>query len=304
MTVYTNLIHQLLKNIETINIPKKMDLVLDSGAFNGMYMYGTLLYLKELENTKITTIDRISGSSCGAVLGCFYLFNKLQAFEDMYGEVREQFNNTIQLTHIIPIIEREINKIGKHAYKLVNNKLYINYIDIQLKKEIIVSKFTSNKDLLDKLHKSTFIPILTNNDLTYKNCVDSTCPHIFSERIIGNHILFIDIWKIGNFQTMIRTVNDVTLVGRTFEGIMDIQDFFFKNRPSQMCSYVNNWNIIHYPKFRIRELLWLLCVYIIHILIQCNQYIPDQVRSSLYVSTIHDFTLKYIKDLICCFIAK
>ena len=304
MAVYTKLIHQLFENIDKNNIPKKMDLVLDSGAFNGMYMYGTLLYIKELENKKFTTIDRISGSSVGALLGCFYALNKLHVFEEIYHELRETVNNTIQLAHINPIIEREINKIGKNAYQLVNNKLHINYIDIQLKKEIIVSTFTNNDDLLDKLNKSTFIPILTNNDLTYKNCVDATCPHIFPERIIGNHILFIDIWKIGTLKTMLKTVKDVNLVGRTFEGIMDIQEFFFKNTPSQMCSYVNDWNIIHYTKFRIRELLWLLCVYIIHLLIECNKYIPDQIKTSLYTSTIHDFSLKCIKDIICCFIAK
>ena len=43
------LINTLIENIPQENIPKEIDLVLDGGAFNGLYMLGGLFYIKEME---------------------------------------------------------------------------------------------------------------------------------------------------------------------------------------------------------------------------------------------------------------
>ena len=300
MPIYKNLIHKLLDNVSKTNIPKDIDLVLDSGAFNGIYMYGTILYLKELENKKLLKIHRISGSSVGALVGCLYLLNKIDKIKINYSKIRTEFNNSIQLSSILHVIENEIKNMNKDAYKLLNKKLYINYIDIDKKKEIVVNEFTSNEDLMDKLQKSTFIPVITNDELTYKNCVDATCPYIFSERIEGNKILFIDLWKIGNIKTMINTFYDTNMVSRTVGGIMDTHEFFLKNKPSKMCSYVNDWNVINYTIYRTREFIWLLIVYLIHIILIFKNYIPEYVKDSIYVNTIRELGLKTIKDFACC----
>ena len=44
------IIHNLIDNIKTIPCKANIDLVLDGGAFNGSYMIGSLLYMKEMEN--------------------------------------------------------------------------------------------------------------------------------------------------------------------------------------------------------------------------------------------------------------
>ena len=66
-------INALIDNINTNDIPKDIDLILDGGAFNGIYILGGLMYIKELERREKINIKRISGCSIGAVIGIFYI---------------------------------------------------------------------------------------------------------------------------------------------------------------------------------------------------------------------------------------
>ena len=68
----------LIENLEKKNIYKNIDLMLDSGLFNGGYLIGSLLYLKQLDNKSIINVKRISGTSIGSLLGLAYLLNKLE----------------------------------------------------------------------------------------------------------------------------------------------------------------------------------------------------------------------------------
>jgi len=300
MPIYKNYIHKLLENVDKTHIPNEIDLVLDSGAFKGIYMYGALLYVKELEHKKYTKVHRISGSSVGAMLGCFYILNKMELIERLYTDMRKEFNNTLHLDSVLNIIEREIHKMDKNTYKKLNDRIFINYMDISAKKEIIVSTFTSNDDLIDKLRKTTFIPIISNDELTYDNCTDAMCPHIFTERIIGNKILFINLWNFGGIQKFLNTFYDTNAVSRTFGGILDIHEFFLRNSPTKMCSYVNDWNVIHYSIYRLRELIWLITIFIIHTSLIISQYIPENIKTSIYANTMHSLFLKTFKDFTYC----
>jgi len=125
MPIYKNYIHKLLENVNKTHVPSEIDLVLDSGAFKGIYMYGALLYIKELEHKKYTKVHRISGSSVGAMLGCFYMLNKMELIERLYTDMRKEFNNTLHLDSVLNIIEREIHKMDKNIYKKLNDRLLL-----------------------------------------------------------------------------------------------------------------------------------------------------------------------------------
>ena len=50
-SIYTNLVDQLIPNLSIHKGPPlELDLILDNGAFNGIYLFGVLIYLKSLEN--------------------------------------------------------------------------------------------------------------------------------------------------------------------------------------------------------------------------------------------------------------
>ena len=51
-------VNALIDNIDKENIPKEIDLILDGGAFNGMYMLGSVFYLKEMERREKIKIKR------------------------------------------------------------------------------------------------------------------------------------------------------------------------------------------------------------------------------------------------------
>ena len=54
-------INSLIENIPEKNLPEELDLVLDGGAFNGMYMLGGLFYIKELEQREKIKVKRQEG---------------------------------------------------------------------------------------------------------------------------------------------------------------------------------------------------------------------------------------------------
>lgn len=298
--IYTKYIHTLLENIDYRTIPVKMDLVLDSGAFNGLFMYGGLLYIKELETLGKTHVDRISGSSVGALCGCLYILNQFDIIENIYERLRCGFNNTINLHILYELIETEFSKMDKSCYKQLNSRLFINYIDIHEKREIVVSEYTSNSDVIEHLKKTTFIPIITNNHLTYNNCIDAMTPHIFTEKNMDTKILFINLFKIGGLKQMLNIFHDKNIAHRTLSGILDMHDFFLKTHPSQMCSFVNDWNLVDYTMYRTREILWLIIVYFIYIGLNIYNHLPKSITESLYLITIHDLALKYFKEVMYC----
>jgi predicted acylesterase/phospholipase RssA len=52
-------------------------LILDGGAFNGSYLIGALLFLKEMEKRNYICVDKISGCSVGSAIGLLYFLDKL-----------------------------------------------------------------------------------------------------------------------------------------------------------------------------------------------------------------------------------
>ena len=53
-------INTLIENIPEKHLPPELDLVLDGGAFNGVYMLGGLFYVKELERREKIQVKRVS----------------------------------------------------------------------------------------------------------------------------------------------------------------------------------------------------------------------------------------------------
>ena len=59
----------LIDNIPKPRYTETINIVCDSGAYNGGYLYGMLLYMKKLEDTNYVKIDKISGASIGSLMG-------------------------------------------------------------------------------------------------------------------------------------------------------------------------------------------------------------------------------------------
>ena len=246
----------MIENLDRKTIPKKIDLILDGGAFNGGYQYGMLLYLQELEALEILNVDKISGCSVGALLGVLYLIKNLDKGIIFHDKLLESFRETSYLKKTENIIRELVTNIDDVT--ILNDRLYITYYNIKIMKQVIVSTFNTKEELIDVLIKSTYIPYITDSNFKYKGCYcDGFNPYIFQKT--NKTILFISLLPFQRIKKIFCIKNETNIWSRLLTGVVDINNFF-SNSPSEFCSYVNNWSSKDFLQFRLREILALLII--------------------------------------------
>jgi hypothetical protein len=274
-------IHKLIENLNKNDIPKKIDLILDGGSFNGAYQLGTLMYLKELEKTKSMPfkIKRISGTSVGAILGGLYLLDLLDIVPEIYLRLLSNFRNQFQLNELKNMLDEIGTKYLKEDdCKRLNNKMYITYYNNNSKSQIICSKYNSNRDLIEILKKSSHIPFFMDGKQTYNDCVDGMFPYIFKKR--KKEMLYINLKSFKHVTHSFSIKNEDNIYSRLFEGIVDINHFFTKNKRTTLCSYIKDWNILDFIIFRASEMSWVIILIVIDFLISLKHKLPDCVVNS------------------------
>ena len=272
-SIYTNLIEQLIPNLpEHTGEPIELDLVLDNGAFNGLYLLGILLYLKVLESKGRIKVTRISGSSIGSVYAVLYFNDMLDVTDKFFSEIREFWKNNCNLSNWKEHIQNVCKNIDLEK---INNKVYINYFDTSSCKEHILFSFNSIDELTETISKSCFVPLLINGELTYKNCIDGFNPMLFNERTIEDRkILFVHLFTPERLYNCINVKNDKNITFRAIEGIYEVHKFFIGDKQT-LCSYVNEWNTKQLLTYRIRQILYYLFIYLINIIVIAKNYIPE-----------------------------
>jgi hypothetical protein len=319
---FQNQIIGLLQNIEKPNIPIEIDLVLEGGGFNGSYELGVLLMLKEMEKQNYIKINRFSGTSIGAILCVLYLFDDLDNYITYYKSIVESFKKHITLQNV----HENINIVTKHLndnifQSIKDNVLYITYYNLTTKNQEMKCCFTDMDDLKNTLYKSSFIPFLINNELSFvenvknsdeidisnqsinteKNTyeqhdfIDGGQPFIFYDREKSNRkkILYVSINQLYNLHKMIVIHSEKNPFGRILHGIIDSYEFFRKdfgyNQKTQFCSYVNDWNTIDFIMLRLKKIMFIFIVYFIYYSKHFYKYIEP------YLQNIHLFS--FIKPI-------
>ena len=277
-------ISSLIENIPENNIPNKIDLVLDGGAFNGVYMLGGLFYLKELEERNKIKIKRVSGCSIGAILGLLFILNKMDISVNLatYAfKCLRKHQNLKKLLGLVKIIFNEIIK-EEDIYKL-NNKFYLTYFDTITGKQVIKKKYSCKEDLFNSVIKSLYIPYLIDKNLTYdEGCIDGAFPYIFKPKN-NRKIVFFNLQSLDKITKIIFIKNEKNIYPRLFEGLMDTHHFFETNKPNNMCSYVNNWSILDILLFRLREIILIMLVYIFRVGLKIDTLFPDSWRKDNFI---------------------
>ena len=299
MTFYESYINNLIENLTiTNNKAIELDLILDSGGFKGSFLCGSLLYIKELEKKNYVKIRRISGSSVGAILGVLYCLDKLELYEELYGKIREDFKTNMNLKSLHNYIDELEVKLDKKEYEKLNNKMFINYFDIKTKKEEIISKYSSNSQVSNCLKFTSYLPIITDGKLHYKNKVDGSRPFIFQDRSKGDtKILYIDLNFIGKATSFLNTQKDKNGSGRILKGIMETHDFFSYHKTNNMCSYVNDWNIKDFAFYRLKEFIWIICIYLLTFSSYIYKNLSPYLNESLSANLINNVVKKFALDI-------
>lgn len=276
MTHYvTNLINDIPTKItdKYCNLP--LDIIFEGGLFNGSYLAGCLLYLKQLEERKYIKIHKISGCSIGSIVAILYFIQNPQLWIEIYQLAYIHFkeNHNVNIfDQLFDIIKREL---PKNIISIINKRVYITYFNIETGKQIVKCKYKNLDDLFETLRRSCSFPYVADNHLYYKDkYIDGLYPHIFKNT---NKILYLNIHNLDQIVGMLSIKNEPTNIQRILEGIIDIHCFFISETNTNICSFVDTWSMMNKIKHFIFIRIIHCVIYFMNILYILNKILKNSL---------------------------
>ena len=287
------LIENLPDDIKNIKEPLRMDVVLDGGVFNGSYLVGALYFLKEMEKRNYIKIERISGCSIGAVAGFLYYIDDLDAITNLYDLLNTDFRNTYKLQLVKEFKKHVDHKIPSDILERVNNKLFISYNNIKKGTKPVKSNYRDVDDLIQAIIKSSYIPFLVDGNILYENkYIDGITPYIFTKET-NKKLLYLDLYGYDKIGNLMNIKNEKSNFHRLLSGLLDIHSFFIKQTATQMCSYVNDWNITNNMLNQCKCLIEKLAIYFTYLLL----FIKDKIPSTFKNTVLYKILSKIVQDI-------
>lgn len=297
-----NNIEELVNNLPEPRYTETINLVCDSGAFNGGYLLGVLFYLKELEKKKFIKVDKVSGASIGSILGSMYILEKMNTLSSLITGIINSYRETHNFKAFESLLETLINTFDENEYKKLNDRMFITYFDIDNMTEVVVSTYNNNNDFKEAILKSTFIPFFMNGNPSYKGSIDGMNPYIFNRRTSDdNKILFIRLTQYGMLKKMIHSRGEKNGAQRISEGILDAHVFYTTNKSTLLCSWINYWSYLDYFKFRLRQFTRIILACCIFLYIKIKPYIPKKIFRNKYIRLIRFLLYQLFDDIFIIF---
>jgi hypothetical protein len=288
---YVNkLIDNLPDDIKNTASPIVIDLVLDGGVFNGSYLVGAMCFLKEMEKRNYIKINRISGCSIGAVVAFCYFTDSLDYIPEFYEIVYKNFKKTYKLGVIKNIKDYFSKYIDDNTCNKVNNRLFITYNNIKKRTKPVKSYYKNVDDLINTIIRSCYIPYLIDGNILYKNTsIDGILPYIFKKES-NIKILYLDLFSYDKLGYLLNIKNEKTNFHRILSGLLDIHCFFIKKSNTNMCSYVDEWNIINYFFYYIKIIFEKIFIYTLFIFILIKNAIPNDLKDTFLYNLLSIIT--------------
>jgi hypothetical protein len=279
---YVNkLIENLPDDIKNVKEPIVIDLVLDGGIFNGSYLVGALYFLKEMEKRKYIKIDRISGCSIGSIVAFLYYIDGLELMSNLYNIVHTDFKQTYKLTVVKELKKYLGDNIPDDICKKVNGKFYITYNNIKKGTKIIKSTYKDVDEIINTIIKSSYIPFLIDGNILYENkSMDGIIPYVFKKEP-NKRILYLDLFGYDKIGNLLNVKNEKSNFHRVLSGLLDIHCFFIKQSKTQMCSYVDEWNISNFAFNYVKLLIEKILVYFTYFIILIKDKISDDFKDTV-----------------------
>jgi hypothetical protein len=269
-------IENLPDSIKNQKTPQKLDIVLDGGAFNGSYLFGAMIFLREMEKRNYIRIQRISGCSIGSLVALLYFSDSLDIFSSLYDEIRSQLVNHYNLEKMLDLKKYISKHIPPDICSKIFRKLYITYHNVKTGKKIVKRVYKNTDEVLDTITKSCFLPFLTNGSLLYKErYIDGINAHFFSP-IQGRKRLFLNLISLEKCSCLFNIKNEKTNFHRVLSGLLDIHHFFIKGSSTQMCSYLEHWTFSHFITFYVRSVLEKMFFCLVYFLNLFQKFFPGK----------------------------
>lgn len=271
------LINDLPDEMLNKDSPLVLDLVFDSGFFNGSYLLGVVLFLKEMEKRGYIKVERISGCSIGSLVALLYVTDNLDSINEIYDDMRDTFKETYKLDHIEQILEKVKTIVPENAHEMLNDRVHINYYNIKKMQNIVRNKYKNNAKIFEFIRRSIAAPYIMDGGLLYKNkYIDGMNPYIFpAENNSGKKVLYVDLHSINKLTDFIVIKNEKTNFHRVLTGALEAQLLFMKGRKTDMCSFVGEWSIMYRFTIFIKVLIEKILAYGVYIIMICTKYMGD-----------------------------
>ena len=286
MTPYiNNLIDTNTKN-KYSNLP--LDIVFEGGLFNGSYLAGCLLYLKQLEEKKYIKICQISGCSIGSIVAILYFIPKniwIEIYQLAYIQFKEYHNINI-FNRLFDMIKREL---PTNIISLIHKRVYITYFNVKTGKQVVKYKYKNVDDLFETIRRSCSFPYIVDNSLFYKEkYLDGLYPHIFKNK---NKILYLNIHNLDQIAGMLSVKNEPTNIQRILEGVVDIHSFFVSESNTNICSFVDRWSFIN----KIKHFIFISVIHILFFFMNKTYIVNQIINNSMENERINVY--KLIKNI-------
>jgi len=280
------LIDNLPDEITKSEKPVEIDLILDGGVFNGSYLTGAVLFLKEMEKRKYIKIKRISGCSIGSLVGFLYFIDSLDLMYTVYDTFLNQFKKTYTLSDYMDMKKylsgRITNENENDICNKINHKLFINYNNIKKGTRPFKCVYKNVDEIINTIIRSSFVPYLINGDIVYENkYIDGFSPYIFKKRS-NRKILFIDLFGIDKLGYMLNIKNEKINHHRILSGVLDVHNFFIKQSETSMCSYINDWGYFNKLRFNFKLLIEKIVCYIVYLITLFKKYSANHFNNNIF----------------------
>lgn len=298
--ITNSFIKSLIENINCEQFPIKIDLVLDGGAFNGVYMLGALLYLKELEKQGKIIVDRVSGCSIGAFCGLLYSIDKLDLFF-LFTKLSMQSLRTYQDFKELMVKSKKIldQHIKDGDVEKINDKYFLNYYDTKKGEQVLRSKYDNKSDLINSVFKSMYLPYIIERKMRDEDGnIDGVYPYIFTDRSKDKKILFINLITMDKLFKVMCIKNEENFIPRVIEGVMDIHKFFRDGYNTRMCNFVDKWNILDIFFFRMREIISTIILYSFYLLFKFDFLLPKHIKKNKMIKKLLRMAKQLWNDII------
>ena len=280
----SNLVENIPDNIKNVTHPQKLDLVLDSGLFNGSYMTGALLIVKEMERRNYVCVEQISGASIGSFCALLYHIDALDLMSELYEimivHMKQYFNlNTFEIA-----FEKIKKRMPPNVCETMNNRVFISYYNIKKGKKVIKSNYRNMNEIFDAIKRSCFIPFVINGNMLHKKkYMDGINPYIFPS-IKNKKCLYLDLYGTDKIKYLCSIKNEKTNFHRILTGMLDIQLFLIKQSSTSMCSYVEDWSILHTCRNKLKmQVLETILFSIARYSYIVKKYISEYMQNNEYI---------------------
>jgi hypothetical protein len=254
-------VEELVKTTEINAIPPVINVVFDSGAFNGGFGAGTALYINALTKQQPhIKLGQVSGCSAGAFVAVWLLSGcplaSLRHVDDMYNHYRQHLN----MANYKKIVKKFVNELFANDRQVkikLNGRIFINYYDTVLHEQCVIHKFRGRRHLTRCIVRSSHIPFVTNGQpCNNGRYIDGMVPYIIP--YTKEATIFVRLVTLSKLKRVFSINAEPNAHFRLLAGIADAHEFFLTGS-SDMCDYINNWSCFHYAHIKLRLITCLVC---------------------------------------------